>query len=78
MTGRGSREATPLHVEAHQAALQRAGDVFMWAATNGTHPDATAEGAAEQIVSMYLRELRDRLDAGCPEAILHFFPEQRR
>lgn len=65
--------------EAHAAALDRAGNVFLWAAHNGSHPDATLEGAAEQITAMYLRELRDKRGSIEAGRILElYFPEGRR
>lgn len=59
----------------HDDALKRAGNVFMWAIdTGGQHPDATPEGAAEQIIAMYLRER----DCAVAAALLADFPEKRR
>lgn len=64
----------------HAAALRRAGNVFLWAISTGPlHSNASPESATEQIVAMYLREVRDR--DGCEQAatILElYFPENRR
>jgi hypothetical protein len=63
---------------AHQAALDRAGNVLAWATTNSMHPDATLSGRAEQITAMYLRELA-RGGSFHARAILdRYFPAHRR
>lgn len=63
----------------HAAALDRAGNVFLWAAQTGHHGDATLEGAAEQIVAMYLREIRDKDDSDEAARILAiYFPKERQ
>lgn len=64
--------------EIHTAALRRAGNVLAWAMSNCTHPDATVEGAAEQITAMYLRELAALGSTDARTVLDNYFPEHRR
>jgi hypothetical protein len=40
---------------------------FMWAASTGNHPDATAEGAVRTILEPFLDRVRDARDDDGPE-----------
>lgn len=76
-------EAKASQSNSHIGALGRAGNVFMWAIDTGGHnPDATPEGAAEQIVAMYLREVSehdpDEDNRAAATTLLEQFPERRR
>jgi hypothetical protein len=72
-------EPTTGALEMHTKALNRAGNVFLWAINEGPrHPDATVEMAAEQITAMYLRELKAQGVGGAELILDHYFPEARR